>query len=190
MASIRCCKVPYLRLRLIICPPPQIIAQFMGLALGLVSTIFCGHLGRVELASVSLAIAVSRTKSPGIRGGLFTCRFTLRWQIINVTGISIGSGLSSACDTLISQVGFKRNAAVFRPEGLESLCFQTFGSRNVQRVGVILQRAVLILMLACFPCWAVLINTEVILLAFRQDAEVARSAAAAFSSFVLLRVDE
>lgn len=66
-----------------------------------------------------------------------------------------------------------------------------FGSRNFQRVGIILQRAVLILILACFPSWAILINTEVILLAFRQDAEVARSAAtAAFFSFVLLRRDE
>lgn len=44
------------------------------------------------------------------------------------------------------------------------------------RVGVILQRAILILLLACFPCWAILVNTEPILLAVRQEPEVARSA--------------
>ncbi len=53
---------------------------------------------------------------------------------------------------------------------------QTYGSGNLKRVGVILQRGILILLLACFPCWAVLINTEPLLLAVKQSPEVARSA--------------
>uniref|UniRef100_A0A3Q2DC35 Multidrug and toxin extrusion protein n=1 Tax=Cyprinodon variegatus TaxID=28743 RepID=A0A3Q2DC35_CYPVA len=71
---------------------------------------------------------------------------------INITTAATGCGLSLACDTLVAQ---------------------TFGGKNLLRVGVILQRGIIILMLFCLPCWGLLINAEQILLCMGQELEVA-----------------
>ncbi|CAH1777792.1 unnamed protein product [Owenia fusiformis] len=113
---------------------PVILSQLLTYTVILTSLIFAGRvLGKEPLDGVSMAST-----------------------FINLTGVTVGFGLSFGLDTLLSQ---------------------TYGSANKKRVGVIIQRGTIIIMLFCFPCWALYCNTESIMKVVGLDTEVAEYAA-------------
>ncbi|XP_051965808.1 multidrug and toxin extrusion protein 1-like [Xyrauchen texanus] len=91
----------------------------------------------------------------GRLGNTVLAGYAMASATINVTAAATGLGIALACDTLVSQ---------------------TFGSKNLLRVGVILQRGILILTLFSLPCWALLVNTQPLLLLLGQHPKVARIA--------------
>lgn len=111
---------------------PIILSLIFQNLLLFVSLIFVGHISGKSLELNSAALATS---------------------FVNVTGISIGVGLTSAADTL---------------------CSQTYGFKNYKRVGHIFQQGVLILLVLCFFVWPIWLNTESLLLLWQQPPCVAR----------------
>ncbi|CAD5116782.1 DgyrCDS5631 [Dimorphilus gyrociliatus] len=109
---------------------PIIVTEILNILYSIVAVIFCGHLGKNELDGVALANS-----------------------IINVFGMSVYTGLSSACDTLFSQI---------------------YGSSNKKLMGVVLQRNLIIFGMTAFLIMSFLVNGEAILLLLGQDPSVAQ----------------
>uniref|UniRef100_A0A1I8HDB1 Multidrug and toxin extrusion protein n=1 Tax=Macrostomum lignano TaxID=282301 RepID=A0A1I8HDB1_9PLAT len=97
------------------------------------SFIICGHMSKEDLDGVALGNS-----------------------LINVAGMSIGMGMSTACDTLFSQ---------------------TYGSRNRKRMGLYLQRSFLLMNLALLPLACLHLNIRPLLLLIGQAPEIAHRAA-------------
>eukprot|EP00775_Hariotina_reticulata_P009063 gene9063-9233_t len=77
-------------------------------------------------------------------------------SLYNVTGLSLMSGLSA---------------------GMETLCGQAYGAGTYKALGLVLQRALLILWLVCAPICVLWSYAEPLLLALGQQPAVARGAA-------------
>ncbi|CAI9291430.1 unnamed protein product [Lactuca saligna] len=84
-----------------------------------------------------------------LAGGALAIGFT------NITGYSVLSGLAM---------------------GMEPLCSQAFGSRNLTMVNLTLQRTILMLLFASLPIGFLWLNLEPIMLKLHQDPEITRVA--------------
>ncbi|KAJ0976285.1 hypothetical protein J5N97_018250 [Dioscorea zingiberensis] len=94
-------------------------------------------------------ICMGRLGRLELAGGALAVGFT------NITGYSVLSGLAM---------------------GMEPICSQAFGSRNLPFVLSALRRTILLLFLACLPISLLWLNLETLMLYLRQDPEIAKVA--------------
>ncbi|KAL5112011.1 Multidrug and toxin extrusion protein 1 [Taenia crassiceps] len=112
---------------------PLMLTQFLRFICPFLSIMICGHFSREELDAASLASTV-----------------------INVLGLCIDMGFSTASETLFSQ---------------------TFGSSKRKLMGIILQRALVIMTLLFITLACIHVNIEGLLLMARQDPLISSLAA-------------
>ncbi|VUZ46212.1 unnamed protein product [Hymenolepis diminuta] len=120
-------------LNLIMLACPLMVTHFLRFICPFLSIVICGHFSREELDAASLANTV-----------------------INVLGLCIDMGFSTASETLFSQ---------------------TYGSSKRKLMGIILQRALIIMTLIFITLACLHINIEYFLLKARQDPLISSLAA-------------
>ncbi|KAL6343721.1 hypothetical protein AAG906_027491 [Vitis piasezkii] len=101
------------------------------------------------LKNMILVVCMGRLGSLELAGGALAIGFT------NITGYSVLSGLAM---------------------GMEPLCSQAFGSRNLSVVSLTLQRTILMLLITSVPIGLLWINLEALMLRLHQNPDITRVA--------------
>ncbi|PIN04234.1 putative membrane protein, predicted efflux pump [Handroanthus impetiginosus] len=111
---------------------PTAITGLILYSRAMISMLFLGYLGELELAGGSLSIGVA-----------------------NITGYSVISGLAM---------------------GMEPICGQSYGAKQMKLLGLTLQRTILLLLTTCIPISFMWLNMKRILLWCNQDEQISSMA--------------
>ncbi|XP_022761229.1 protein DETOXIFICATION 55 [Durio zibethinus] len=101
------------------------------------------------LRNMILVVCMGRLGSLELAGGALAIGFT------NISGYSVISGLAM---------------------GMESLCSQAFGSRNLSVASLTLQRTIIMLLLASIPIGLIWFNLEPLMLSINQNPDITKVA--------------
>ena len=150
---------------------PMICVNLLQYSITVLSVMFVGHLGELELASASIANSLA-----GVLGYyvlvIISCpfiNFLLNREHLSSPLLHIGC---SQFDVLLGCVAVQLGMG----SALETLCGQAYGAAQYHMLGVYLQRALLVLFLTCLSLSFVFVYMEDILVFAGQDAEIANMA--------------
>jgi MATE family multidrug resistance protein len=163
---------------------PAVIVYLLNNVISMSTQIFCGHLGNLELAAVSLGNTGIQVFAYGLLvRNTFSRSYICLFSLLNLCVLEEGFGSISLYEeenyplVLLKQVWFCFVLQLGMGSAVETLCGQAYGANSYEILGIYLQRSIILLMLTALPLMVIYIFSKPILILLGEPVNIASAAA-------------